>query len=255
MRRCFLFICTLTVLLGGIASPSAQKGGLSLNPSQSLYSSLMVYWTLDEASGDRLATWQRATGLTLVDNNTVTQDTGVIGKAALFTAANSEKLTLADNASLSMGDFDFTLAIWVYLGNQTADRRVYHKGRGLAPSEFAYSLRYAFSTGFVRFAVSDGSSAAGVNSAASISGSTWYFVVCQYDATGNTMGISTNASSFATTAWTTGSYDDADPLVMGFDTSATYYDGRMDAFMIWKRLLTTAEIAYLYNGGSGRAPL
>ena len=37
------------------------------------------------------------------------------GMAAQFTAANSEYLSRADNAALSMGDIDFTIETWVYM--------------------------------------------------------------------------------------------------------------------------------------------
>lgn len=250
MKLLGFIVCLLLLTLPVLP----QKGGGGTYVA-SVRSGLVVYWSLDEASGNRVADWQERTGLTLVDNNTVTQADGKIGKAASFAAANSENFTLADNASLSMGNFDFTLAIWVYLGDQSTDRRAYHKGRGLAPNEFAYALRYRQGGNHMRFAISDGSSATGVNSTETTSGATWYLVICQHDATGNTIGVSVNGGAFATATWSTGSFDDADQLIMGSDTAGTFYDGRMDSFMIWKRLLTSAEIAYLYNGGTGRSPL
>lgn len=247
-------IIVFLLCLLGLTVPVLQKGGGGPYVN-SLLNGLVVYWSLDEASGNRVADWQDRTGLTLVDNNTVTQADGRIGKAAEFTAANSETLTLADNASLSVGNFDFTIAVWVYLGNQSTDRRVYHKGRGLAANEFAYALRYRQAGNHMRFAISDGSSATGVNSTETTSGSTWYLVVCQHDAAGDTIGVSVNGGAFTTAAWTTGSFDDADQLILGSDTAGTFYDGRIDALMMWKRKLTAAEIAYLYNSGNGRSPL
>ena len=71
-----------------------------------LTDSLISYWKLDEASGN--ATDSHGTN-TLTDTNTVTSVAGKINTARYFTNANTEFFTLADNASLSTGDIDFTI--------------------------------------------------------------------------------------------------------------------------------------------------
>lgn len=216
-----------------------------------LYNKLQVYWAFSEASGNRAPSFSAEPNMSLVDNNTVGQANGVTGKSAFFVAANSEYFSLGDLASTSFGNESFTVACWVYLGDQTIDRRVFHKGRGLGANEFSYALRYRQASNNMRFAISDGSSASGINSNETISGNTWYFVVCWHDASLDTINISVNAGTPATASWTSGSINDSDPLVIGSDTQGTYYDGRICKMGIWRRVLVQAEINMLYNGGNG----
>ena len=71
----------------------------------------IAFWKLGEASGTRV---DSIGSNDLTDNNTVTQAAGKIGNCAQFTAANSEYLSIADNAALSTGDIDFSIVFWVY---------------------------------------------------------------------------------------------------------------------------------------------
>ena len=85
---------------------------------------------------------------------------------------------------------------------------------------------------------------------------TWYFLVVQHDATNNQIGISVNNGTTDTTATTGGVRDGAAPFRIGaFGNATSFFDGRIDAVMVWKRLLTAAEKAYLYDSGNGRSPL
>src|SRR5688572_29665368 len=77
-----------------------------------LLTSLIAHWRLEETSDTR---FDAHSTNHLTDNNTVASATGKLGTAASFTAANQESLAIADNAALSMGDLDFTLAGWVYI--------------------------------------------------------------------------------------------------------------------------------------------
>lgn len=92
-----------TALGRGVAS----GGGVAIHPRWAGTS--LVYFTLDEASGNRAAL---VGGLTLTDNNTVGSTTGILGDAALFVAANNESLSHANDAAFSVGDGDFTLRVW-----------------------------------------------------------------------------------------------------------------------------------------------
>jgi hypothetical protein len=217
-----------------------------------LYDKLQAFWPLNEQSGNRLASFGSGSALTLTDNNTVTYGAGVNGtNAALFTSANSEYFSLADCPSISFGNEDFTITCWVYLGDQSTDRRVIHKGTGLAPNEFSYALRYRQASGNMRFAISDGSSATGLNSTETITGSTWYFIACWHDSVANTINISVNAGTPASASWTTGSFDDSYSLLIGNDTVGTYYDGKIANIGMWRRVLMMKEIEMLYGSGNG----
>lgn len=98
-----------------------------------LITDLAAYWKLDEASGTRS---DSAGSSHLTDNNTVTQSSGRVGNAGQFTAANNEYLSVADNAALSSGDVDITVAGWIYL-----DATFEHKGV-LSKGAYTVDLEY-----------------------------------------------------------------------------------------------------------------
>jgi hypothetical protein len=84
---------------------------------------------------------------------------------------------------------------------------------------------------------------------------TWYFLVAHHDSVNNQIGISVNNGTTDTTATTGGVRDGTAPFRVGaFGNATSPFDGRIDAVMIWKRLLTAAEKAYLYDSGNGRSP-
>lgn len=201
---------------------------------------LESYWPLDEASGTR-ADAHGANHLT--DNNTVGSATGKIGNAALFVAANSENLSHADNASLSLGDEDFTVAAWIHTPPTIP-------GIGIIWDKGGQALGYITSdnAGCIVFSTGGGDQFSG---ALSIVGNTWYYVICSFEAATNTKRIWING-----TEWTAGGSpptDNANDFRIGSYSTGTafYYDGIIDEVGFWKRLLTTQEKTDLYNGGAG----
>lgn len=252
------YLFSLIVMAGAIVAPVVTaEQAKNATIQTSVRDRLVGYWPLDETSGTRSAAWQIASMPFSDDTSEIGSATGKIGNAGEFIASEAADLDTADNAAISFGNEDFSIAVWCYIntGGNFTDRRIYHKGNGLGASQFSYALRFSNGSTAWRFALSDGSSATGVNATGGVSAATWYFVYAEHDATGNTIGISSNGSSITTAAWTTGCWDDSQELVLGYDLAGGYHEGRIDSLMIWRRRLTTAEIAYLYNGGTGRSPL
>lgn len=211
-----------------------------------LYTGLQAFWKLDEASGTRVDQWGDND---LTDNNTVTQVAGKIGNAAQFTAANSEYLSIVDNASLSMGDFDFSIARWVYLDSLGVSRAVVSKWAGVS-SEYVVQTTTANQ---LQFAVSNNGTAFTdiINTSVTFSASTWYFFVAWHDATGNTINLSINNGTAASAAHTTGVFNGSSPVQVGAVATAAFWNGRIDALGIWKKALSAGERTSLYNGGAG----
>jgi len=224
-------------------------GGGGGNAS-TLLNDLVAHWRLDEASGTRVDVHG---GNDLTDNNTVTQAAGRLGNAAQFTAANSEYLNISDNAVLSMGDIDFTIAAWVYLGVGFSDRVILGKW-GLGGSG-EYMVRYQTSSDQFQFFVnSDGSSPASITASTfgAVPDATWLFVVAWHDAGANTINISVNDGAADSAAHSAGVFDGAYGFVLGSQGGgADFWDGRIDSVSIWKRVLTAGERTSLYNSGAG----
>ena len=209
---------------------------------------LMAHWKLNEVSGTRVDAHSTRD---LTDVNTVTQAAGKIGNAAQFTAANSERLTHADHADLTMGDIDYTLACWVYLDVKTAYQVLMAK---MAASNFEY--RFAYDNVADRFLM-EILTLAGVgqvelaDNLGAVSTGTWYLVIGWLDAAANTLNIQVNNGTVDSAAQTQTPGAGTAEFEMGADRSSTLMDGRIDSASIWKRVLTPTERTLLWNGGAG----
>lgn len=227
----------------------AAISGVSLSP---LSDSLAAYWNMDEVSGSRFDSLGENH---LTDHNTVGQATGKIVQAALFASSSSEYLSLADNASLSTGDIDFTLSAWVYLNSKSANMFIVSKGPD-ATTGREYTLFYNQSIDRLRFIVVNGSNSAAVdaNVFGSPSASTWYHILAWHDSVANTINISANGGSANSASYAFGAADTAGAFRIGGNsavTPAAFWNGRIDEVGFWKRILTTEERAQVYNKGAG----
>lgn len=214
-----------------------------------LTSGLVSYWKLDEASGNAID----AHGSNdLTDVGSVGTAAGKVGTSRDFVAASSNALTLASNSDVVTGDIDFTFACWVNLDDKTVARDVF--GKWVAPEE--YILVYSSFNDQISW-LCENPSGLVTTSFASTFGAftvgTWYFVVCYHDATNNEIGISVNGGAFDTAAHADGVRAGSGTFSIGHRTisAAGKMDGKIDEVGFWKRLLTSAEIAALYNSGSG----
>ena len=254
MEKAFL---ALTVAIALILPSFAAQDRVVRRPivtagGSSLLTSLVGYWKLDEASGTR----NDSHGSNhLTDNNTVTQATGKQGNAAQFTRANSESLSITDNAALSTGDIDFTIAAWVYLDSKPGAGMTVASKDASGQREFA--LDWLNTSDAFRFFITNNAGTFRIipDSIGAKSASTWYFLVGWHDAAANTVNIQINngtiyslATSGTAPTDTTSDFRIGASGVAGFEG---YFDGRIDEVGYWKRVLTSDEKTALYNGGSG----
>lgn len=202
-----------------------------------LTDSLISYWKLDEASGTR---YDSHGTNDLTDNNTVGSATGKVGNAADFIYANTESLTKSDNSDLSVGDIDFTICAWVKFDQLLSRATTY-----IATKDDDWRL-YGTWDGAILFSVTAPSEATTSATATSISNSVWYFVVAWHDSVNNEIGISINNGTPITTSWSNGIRDSNFDFKIGHTM-----DGLIDEVGFWKRVLTSAERAALYNNGIG----
>jgi hypothetical protein len=217
-----------------------------------LIDDLTAYWPLDETSGTR----EDVHGANdLTDHATVTSNPGIVGTAAQFTAANTEYLSRADTAALSTGDIDYSIVCWVRLDDKSTLRIIAAKYGTTTGGDREYILRYDSAADRFRFTI--GGLTIGENVDADNFGSpsvdTWYMVAAWHDSVNNLIGISVNAGTPNTTAFSEGSVDGGYDFEMGYATQVGFpMDGRIDEFGFWKRVLSGAELTDLYNGGAGR---
>ena len=242
-----------------IAQPGFSAAG------NGLLNALIAYWPGNEASGDALDL--HTNGLTLTDTNTVTSNPGkVYALARQYTRINSEyHARLGDDAQLSAGDTELTIACWVQLDyipvgaveytavskyNTALGQREYFIGY-IAGSTNRFQAWYGNSTGGSStqlIASSFGVPIAGI----------WYFCVTWHDPTADKIYIQINNGVVDSKSWSGGIVDGTYPFKLGArGAGINNFNGRIGPVMFWKSaaggggVLTAAQRTALYNAGAG----
>lgn len=225
---------------------------MDINPNPNF-----TWWSLDEANGTRR---DSDGNNALSDNNTVTSTSGKKSNAGLFTAANTEYLSMASNASVNVGaGARTTICTWVKLNSKSASAtQNFIVNRGAADGSYAYWLRYDNAVDRFAFIVSaNGYAATDVQVNADVLGSpavgTWYYLCAGYD--GTALWISVNGDTRSTIAYSSGIFApvDATFFVGGGYGGGWPLDGALDEIVIYKRSLSPTEVAWHYNSGAGRS--
>jgi len=199
---------------------------------------LVSWWPMNETSGTR---YDVHGSNHLGDNNTVGYTAGVHGYAADFVSANSETLT---HTTLGLGGGDWTLVGWFRLDTTGQWCRLANEWGSLS-SEMGYSLDVS-SGNQLRGRVSGGDV---YWTAATLSSGVWYFCAARYDSGSGEVGVSLNGGAWAEAVKTSAAY--------GFTFSVAretsdYEDISACLVGAFNTPLTSAHLAWLYNGGAGR---
>lgn len=246
-------VALLVPVIGG-------SGGVA--PPSTLLTGLVSYWKLDEPSDGSGAITRNdsvtASANNLTDANTTASGTGKVGLGADFEAANNEYLVKTDTATLSVGNIDFTFALWCNFesapGSNTGRTLI---SKYVAQKEYLLLWENLSGNTFLKFVVSPDGTATTVLTATAFgtpATATWYFIVAWHDATANKIYLQVNNGTIYEAAHTTGVFDGNSSFYLGsLDNAVTTYrmDGLIDEVGFWKKVLTEAERTALYNGGSG----
>lgn len=206
-------------------------------------------WPLNEASGTRA---DQVGSNDLADNNTVGVGTGQFGNAADFESGNAEYLSIADNPSLSLGDTDWQISLWLKPESDSTWNWAVNKdsaGDGeieISSQGGTWIFKVYSSGGF--------GGAASVSSGTFTTGS-WALLVAQHSATSNKIRLSVNGSAFAETSHSAGVANTTAPFELGaLSAYSRYYDGLMeDVVILQGYLMDDTEVDELWNAGAGVA--
>ena len=234
-----------------VASRKALMGAPS-----TLFDGLVAYWKLNEASdGSGAVTRADATGRgnTLTDNNTVPSAAGLVYSNALsHNRVDNDFLSVVDNSDVSVGNVDWTGALWLYPTNITACRWPMGKGNYDAYATLEWGFDIASSKVLLRAGNNGGGeTTVTATTLGNLSNNTWYLVIAWHDAAGDTINICVNAGAADSAACTHGLYDSTQAFRIGSDGSGRNWEGRIGPAMLWKRVLNAGERAELYAGGAG----
>ena len=143
-----------------------------------------------------------------------------------------------------------TTAGWVKLNSTASDVAFWGNYGGSGAKE--YSIGFNTGASFVLRYSGDGTTENNLNTTSfSVSTGTWYFLLAEYDGTGDVLEITVNNSSSFNTSFS-GFATTSSAFNVGRESSpGRYFNGLVDSLSVWNRILTTEEKAALYNGGSG----
>lgn len=215
---------------------------------------LVAYWQCDEGSGaSRLDSIGSST---LLNNGTVGAGSALGVNDAEWASANTANfLNVADNAALSMGNFDWGMFGWFIADSFSGLGRVLlSKGddnAAAAETEFIATTEIVSAQNDLVFYMSDHSIRTRLALGVSMSTGATYFWHMSYDAAANLMKIKLNDTITAQTSQSTGCYDGANALTVGRynNFAGGAWHGKQAGIGLYKGSLTAAEETYLYNAG------
>lgn len=224
--------------------------------AQYLTTKLVAGWRAEDASATTSIDWWGGNDMT--EDNAVTAGTGIVGTGYGFDG-NSRSYYIADNADLSFGDEDFSLVVWVNATTFSSEDKAVFGKYDAGSDDREYKLEYDHSPNAeFRFIVSsDGTSGTATSLYASTFGtpstSTWYMIYCANNSTRNILQISVNNGTIDSGSHTSGCNDNISNFRIGkAEGDAAYWNGVIDAVMVFSDTLTSTELTWLYNGGDAR---
>lgn len=220
-----------------------------------LTDSLVAFWRLDEASGNRADS--SGNGYTLTDVNTVASRAGLIGTAADFVAASSQALTTT-NATVCgtiVGASSWTLTMWL---NPDLDD-VARQPAGTFDGGFTGLICTRNYTGGGDTYTSaqfwnDAGSPLIQNPSVACPVGAWTFFACWVDTAAGKFYARTNATATAGGSLS-GTYSANAQFALGYrGNGGSRWDGGVDMVGLWSRALSSTELDTLHASGAGYDP-
>ena len=176
----------------------------------------------------------------------------VSGRAAQFTAANSEYFTGGD--VLDQTTNDFSIAFWIYI-DATGQFGIVNKRDRAAGTNLGYAIELQ-SDGTLDFLISDGTAVTTISATTNLGTATWHLCILTADRSGNAQfyidnGAAEGAASIVSQNGTLANAI-AFQVGAGFSGSADrFFGGRLVSVALWGKLLSAAERTFLHRDGDG----
>lgn len=228
-------------------------GPLSEDAPDSLLTSLVAWWPMDEESGTRVNAHNPGT-YDLTDNNTVTFQAGVAGNEAVFVAANDEYLSIASvgAGNLDFTTGDFTVCGWAIINSSSeTEAFIISKGANVAVSSGQWAIKRSAVSESILFGCNS-TAGAKLTSAKAITYGTRFFFCAEFVASEQTIYLDVNNSgSPVSNAMGGNGQSGTSNVIMGgrgTGPTANNLNGAADEVAIWSRLLTAGEKTRLAAG-------
>lgn len=251
MKRTALSMAAVAVVsIACMGATWVLPGKGSHRTASTLLTNLVAYWKLEDPSGS--LTDSTGTYTLTETSGTIPTIAGKVGNARDFEQVDTEYFAQSDQAAFRVGDTDASWSMWINGETLTSAPVVFRKRNG-SNANNSYALYYDHVAERLTFAAAiDSSTDTSVQWGSALSTSTWYFVVVWHDSVNNQIGISVNNGTPVTASHTTGIQDNAAEFQLGAsDNQALYWDGVIDEFGFWSKVLSASERTELYNSGNG----
>ena len=231
--------------------------------TSSLLTGLVSWFPMGETDGQHKAD-VHGSNTTNVSQSiaNLTQVTGKQGSGTDF--PNGSSVHCQPPTGIPSGANDWSVALWVNLNaltTDTMDHIVSITTSGLTSNiQDAWHISYRAGAEDA-FDVTIRVNTTRYNQNASTFGTpstgTWYFLYAYHDSASNEIGISINNGTVDSTTYSgtpntqTASFNIGRWAYTG--GFPFYLDGKLDEIGVWNRTLTTDELTWLYNAGSGRS--
>ena len=226
-----------------------QSQPISIAGGSTLLNGLQVYYKLEnltDSSGN---------SLTLTNHGTVTFTAGKVNNAANFVSASSQYLSHADATAYRMGTGDFSYAFWVKFTESTTRALLDYGISGSSAGYAVDTVNIGGSSMAFQIAVSDGSRLAYpfINTTHAWNDGNWHLLVVTCSRSGNMVVYVDNViDGLVSLSTATGSVNSINGFALGANyAGGILFNGSMDEFGLWNRVLTSTEITHLWNGGAG----
>jgi len=221
-------------------------------PVTSVYDDATVVWTFNDPTDLGADNGDGTYDLTLV--NTPTATGGALGYAADFELGNFSYSYIADNATLSAGDRDFSYIVFVR-PEQVAQSYVLGKSSNDTGASFELGIREE-ADGTVDIVVGDGSTLYNprVSSTDTLTTGVIGMVYAYHDSVNNLVGVSINNGTAVTQAHTTGIADTTGAFAIASrrQLASGTYDGVIGPVLRYNSIPASSVVTSVYNSGKGK---
>jgi hypothetical protein len=168
-----------------------------------------------------------------------------------FESGSSQYIVMEDSASLSTGDIDFAIAVWINaetfgIGGRIACKRDLN-------NVIEWELVEATTPSFVIYNSTGVTANTATYGGTALATGVWHHIVGWHDAAANTVNICVDGGTVYSTATTIAPSDSVAKFRIGarHTTPEAFYDGLVEDVRFYKRVLTAEERSALAAGYRG----
>jgi hypothetical protein len=226
-----------------------QRPSISLNSAlaaSTLLNGIISYWTLDEKTGSAIDA--AGGGNNGTPTSVIQGAAGKINTAYAFNGSTS-KLDMGSSANLALTTG--SVSCWIYMPSLPAiDGIIFEKG-DMSNQLYGYGMYY--SSGRLVFETANASKHTNyyANTGVTLQAGVWYHVVCTWN--GTTVVTYLNGVQRLSASQVTPCVFNNHDFGLGknLPSNTAGFPGTIDEVGVWNRVLTSSEVASLYNTGTG----